>query len=89
MSTQPNILFVLTDQQRADTVGADPQALSDGSEPVPHMPNLDHLAAEGVLFDRHYSPSPSSIPARRSLLTGQTPATNGCPGWTTEPWPES
>jgi arylsulfatase A-like enzyme len=86
MPTQPNILFVLTDQQRADTVGADPQALSDGSEPVPHTPNLDHLAAEGVLFDRHYSPSPSSIPARRSLLTGQTPATNGCPGWTTEPW---
>lgn len=86
MMPRPNILFVLTDQQRADTVGADPQSLSSGGEPIPHTPNLDHLAARGTLFARHYSPSPSSIPARRSLLTGQTPATNGCPGWTTEPW---
>ena len=86
MTTQPNILFVLTDQQRADTIGTDPQALSAAGEPVPHTPNLDNLAAEGALFTRNYSPSPSSIPARRSLLTGQTPATNGCPGWTTEPW---
>jgi arylsulfatase A-like enzyme len=86
MTTQPTVLFVLTDQQRADTVGADPQALSTAGETVPHTPNLDHLTAEGTLFARHYSPSPSSIPARRSLLTGQTPTTNGCPGWTTEPW---
>jgi len=84
--TRLNVLFVMTDQQRADTIGGDPVALSVDGETVPYTPNLDNLAAQGTLFARHYSPSPSSIPARRSLLTGQTPATNGCPGWTTEPW---
>lgn len=87
MPAQPNVLFILTDQHRADCLGADPNALSTSrARAVPHTPNIDHLASNGTLFARHYSPSPSSIPARRSLLTGQTPVTNGCPGWSTEPW---
>ncbi|WP_276275011.1 arylsulfatase [Haladaptatus sp. QDMS2] len=87
MPDRPNILLLMTDQQRGDTIGADPATPHDGAgEPVVHTPNLNHLAATGTLFSRAYTPAPSSIPARRCLWTGQTPATNGCPNWTTEPW---
>lgn len=87
MSDQPNILFVMTDQHRGDCIGADPAAPTNaGGRSLIHTPNIDSLAGEGALFTRAYTPSPSCIPARRSLLTGQTPSTNGAPGWMTTPW---
>jgi arylsulfatase len=87
MTERPNILFVLTDQHRGDYIGADPHSPTDADGfSLLHTPNLDALAGEGTLFTRCYTPAPSSIPARRCLLTGQTPATNGCPGWTESPW---
>jgi arylsulfatase A-like enzyme len=84
---RPNVLFVMADQFRGDCVGADPQCprTSDGA-PAVHTPNIDQLVGEGGLFSRAYTPVPSCVPARRCLWTGQTPSTNGCPGWTTEPW---
>jgi arylsulfatase A-like enzyme len=71
---RPNVLFVMTDQQRGDSVGADPacpEAESGG--PLVHTPNVNSLAGSGTLFERAYSPASSSIPARRCLWTGQTP----------------
>src|SRR5699024_670675 len=56
--------------------GTDPVALSDDSEAVPHTPNCDYFAAEGRLFAHSSSPSLSTIPVRRSLLTGQISAIN-------------
>ncbi|WP_321113138.1 arylsulfatase [Halorussus salinisoli] len=87
MSRRPNILFVMTDQHRGDTIGADPECpTDDDGYSLVHTPNIDQLVGEGVLFSRAYSPAPSSIPARRCLWTGQTPATNGCTNWTTADW---
>ncbi|WP_114578735.1 arylsulfatase [Saliphagus sp. LR7] len=87
MSDRPNVLFVMTDQQRGDCIGADPEAPTDADgRSLLHTPNIDSLVGDGALFTRAYTPAPSCIPARRSLLTGQTPATNGAPGWVTTPW---
>lgn len=60
---QPNILLIVTDTQRCDTLKCmgNPHAIS---------PNIDRLAAEGVLFENAYTSSPVCEPARCSLLTG-------------------
>jgi choline-sulfatase len=60
---RPNILLVMTDQQRADSVG---YARSDGTD----TPFLDSLARRGVIFDNAYSASTVCVPARSSILTG-------------------
>lgn len=60
-----NILFVLTDQQRADSVGAYGSSVA--------TPTLDALAASGTRFDRWYTPTAICTPARTSLLTGMAP----------------
>lgn len=64
MST--NILFLMTDQHRVDTLGAYGNAVVD-------TPNLDRLAASGTRFDRAYTPTAICTPARASLLTGSAP----------------
>jgi arylsulfatase A-like enzyme len=71
---RPNILFIMPDQQRGDCLGVD-------GHPVLLTPNMDALAGAGTRFRRGYSTCPSCIPARRSLLTGQFPATHGMPGF--------
>ena len=87
MSNRPNILFIMTDQHRGDCIGADPDSPRDrDGRPLVHTPNIDNLIENGAMFTRAYTPAPSCIPARRSLLTGQTPFTNGAPGWVTTPW---
>ena len=63
-TSQPNILLLMTDQQRFD-------ALSCYGCQAVKTPNLDRLAAEGALFERCYSPSPICTPTRASLLTGK------------------
>lgn len=65
-----NILFLMTDQQRIDTLGC-------YGNPSGHTPNLDRLAAEGTVFDRAYTPTAICTPARASLLTGLHPFEHG------------
>ena len=72
--TRPNILFILTDQQRGDCLGID-------GHPVLQTPNLDWLAHSGTRFQRAYSECPSCIPARRVLMSGQAPSVNGMVGY--------
>jgi arylsulfatase len=62
---RPNLLFVLTDQQRADALGS--------VSPWMKTPNLDRLVREGTLFGRCVTQSPGCIPARVSLMTGLYP----------------
>lgn len=70
-SKQPNIIFFLSDQQRWDTVGAYGQEL-------PLTPNLDRMAAEGVLFKNAYTCQPVCGPARACLQTGRYASEVGC-----------
>ncbi|NLF32253.1 MAG: sulfatase-like hydrolase/transferase, partial [Planctomycetes bacterium] len=69
--SQPNVLFIFTDQLRADALGA-------AGDPIIRTPNLDRLAAEGVRFDSAYSPCPVCVPARCSLIFGQYTDRTGC-----------
>ncbi len=63
----PNILFIMTDQQRFDTIAALGHA---------HVrtPNLDRLAARGVACTNAYSSCPVCVPARYTLMTGCEPS---------------
>ena len=66
MTAQPHILFLFTDQQRADCLGC-------AGHPMLRTPNIDRIAAEGVRFNRCYTTSPLCVPARLSLAMGQYP----------------
>jgi len=68
MSRQPNILWICTDQQRFDTIGA------LGNRYV-STPNIDRLVAEGTTFERTYCQAPICTPSRSSFLTGVYPST--------------
>lgn len=59
-----NILFIMCDQLRADH-------LSCFGHPTLKTPNLDGLAARGVIFDRAYVQSPVCGPSRMSYYTGR------------------
>lgn len=62
---KPNLLFIITDQQRYDALG------KVGNFPFLRTPNLDRLASEGAWFTHAYTPCAVSGPARACLLTGQ------------------
>lgn len=68
MADTPNILWICSDQQRDDTLGC------YGNRFV-RTPNLDRLAAGGVLFERAFSQSPVCTPSRACFLTGRYPRT--------------
>ncbi|MBZ6495708.1 sulfatase-like hydrolase/transferase [Natrinema longum] len=67
--TRPNVLFVLTDQERYD-----PSA-PDG--PPVETPTMDRLSSEGIRFERAFTPISICSSARASLLTGQFPHGHG------------
>jgi arylsulfatase len=67
MSEKPNILWICTDQQRYDTIGA----LGYKHVDTPH---IDKLVAEGVAFTHAYCQSPICTPSRGSFLTGMYPS---------------
>lgn len=64
-STKTNVLFIMTDQQRWDT-------LSITGNSVLQTPNLDRLAKQGAYFKNAYTPCAVCCPARSSILTGCT-----------------
>jgi arylsulfatase A-like enzyme len=74
---RPSFLCFITDQQRFDHWGG------AGNAAI-RTPNLDRLAAGGLVFDRAYVANPLCMPARATLFTGRTPRghgvrTNGIP----------
>ncbi|GGM16647.1 sulfatase family protein [Nakamurella endophytica] len=67
---RPNIVLVITDQQRFDTISA------LGYEWV-DTPHLDRLVREGTAFTRTYVTAPSCAPSRASLFSGMYPHSTG------------
>ncbi len=68
--SKPNILFIITDQQRYDTISAQ-------GFPYVDTPNLDRLIHEGVCFTNNFVTSASCGPSRASLFKGYYPHTTG------------
>lgn len=63
MPLHPNILFILTDNQRADLLGC-------AGHPVLYTPHIDALAARGVRFASAFATTPICAASRASYLTG-------------------
>lgn len=71
---RPNILLLVTDQQRFDTISA------YGQNEICRTPHIDALAARGVLFRNAFTPTAICSPARASLYTGLYPHQHGVTG---------
>ncbi len=67
---RPNIILMITDQQRFDTI----RALGF---PYVDTPALDHLVEGGVAFTNCFITAPSCVPSRAGLFTGYYPHTTG------------
>ena len=67
---QPNVLFIITDQQRADHTGF------NGNEVV-RTPHLDALAARGMVFDNAWVANPVCMPNRSTIMTCRMPSAHG------------
>lgn len=70
LTAQPNVIFILTDNHGAWTLGC------YGNKDI-RTPNIDRLAAEGVRFTRAYANNPVCSPNRATLLTGLMPSQHG------------
>lgn len=70
MAEQPNLLVIMTDQQKANAIRM------YGNPDVP-TPSLERLAASGIRYDQCYTPHPLCVPARVSFWTGRYPHEHG------------
>lgn len=61
---RPNLILLLTDDQRWDTLGA-------YGNPIVQTPQLDRLAGDGVVFDRMFVTTSICAHSRASIFTGQ------------------
>ena len=64
---KPNIVVIMTDQQRADLCGRE-------GFPMEITPYVDELAHQNAWFDKAYTVMPASSPARCSMFTGRFPS---------------
>ena len=71
MGRPPNVVLVISDQQRADTMPG--QRAADGIR----TPHLDWLAERGTLFRRAFCTDPVCTPARSAMLSGLYPHATG------------
>lgn len=70
MSEKMNVIFIVTDQHRADH-------MSCAGNPILKTPNLDKLASESVRFTSAYVANPICMPNRASIFTGLYPNMHG------------
>jgi arylsulfatase A-like enzyme len=68
--TPPNIIFMLADDQRSDAMGC-------MGNPTILTPQMDRLAAQGIVFDNHFCTTPICCASRASIMTGQYAGTTG------------
>jgi arylsulfatase A-like enzyme len=67
---QPNFVFIIADQLRADHTGF-------GGNTIVRTPHLDALASRSVQFDQAFVANPICMPNRSSILTGRMPSVHG------------
>ncbi|MDF7824955.1 sulfatase [Pontiellaceae bacterium B12227] len=72
---KPNIVFIYADDMgwtgsSVEMIKGDPETKSDFHQ----TPNLEKLAANGMVFSQAYSPGPMCTPSRAAVLSGKTPA---------------
>lgn len=70
MSKPCNVLFIITDQQRADHTGF------TGNEVV-RTPNIDSIASSGMVFENAWVSNPVCMPNRSTIMTGRMPSAHG------------
>ena len=70
MTERPNVLLVMTDQQKATASHLYGSAVCE-------TPSMARLAGDGVLFEHAFTPHPLCVPARVSLWTSQYPHSHG------------
>ena len=68
---RPNILIITTDQQFAESA-----SYRIGKKYI-HTPNMDLLAAAGMVFTRAYCANPLCVPSRGAMFTGRYPTETG------------
>ena len=66
---KPNLLYIHSDQHNPYVTGC-------YGDPLVQTPHLDGLAAEGVVLENVYCPSPICVPSRMSMLSGRYPYEN-------------
>ncbi len=71
---QPNVLLIVTDDQRGDTIGA-------LGNKIIKTPTLDRLVRQGTVFTRAVSPNPICTPSRAEIMTGVSGFHNGVLGF--------
>ena len=69
MPESPNLIFIFTDQQRADTLSC------YGNRNI-EAPNLNALSQRSFVFDNAYVSAPVCTPSRGTLLSGLWPHTH-------------
>src|SRR5687768_10447564 len=70
---RPNVIFIITDDQRWDCMGA-------AGHPFLKTPNMDRIAREGAMFTNAFVTTPLCSPSRASFLTGRYVRANGIKG---------
>jgi len=78
---KPNIIFILTDDQRWDALGV-------MGNSIIRTPNMDRLAAAGILFQNAYTTTAICCVSRASILTGQSESRHQIHDFNTDLSPE-
>ena len=82
MASAAGVLSVQAAEERRDVVFIVLDDLNDwvgvlGGHPQSETPNIDALAARGVLFSNAHCNAPTCNPSRKSFLSGLYPKSNG------------
>jgi arylsulfatase A-like enzyme len=70
----PNIVLIVADDLGFNDISTFGGGVADGSVPTP---NIDRLAAEGVVFEQSYSGASTCAPSRAMMMTGRYPTRTG------------
>ncbi|WP_188454913.1 sulfatase-like hydrolase/transferase [Virgibacillus oceani] len=73
MEKNMNVVFIMTDQQRADVIG-------ENRHPCADFPNMEQLKRESVSFANFFTAASPCVPSRHTFLTGRQPWRNGVSG---------